>query len=76
MAFLAGLIPSVIGLAKGATKGGAKKTGGVFGGGAVRRRRRRARLTPSEMAELSQIRAILGKTAAANALPFYLGRGR
>lgn len=75
MAFLAGLIPSVIGLAKGGAKGAAKKKGGFFGT-QVKRRRRRARITPSEMAELSQIKAILGKTAAANALPFYMGRGR
>jgi hypothetical protein len=40
------------------------------------RRRRRARLTQGELMELNQIKNILGKTAAANALPFYLGRGR
>lgn len=66
MAFLAGLIPGVMGLAKGAGKG-------ILAG--KRRRRRRARLTARELAELAQIKAILGKTAAANALPFYLGRG-
>jgi hypothetical protein len=48
----------------------------LSGGGKKKHRRRRARLTPSELAELSQIKAILGRTAAANALPFYMGRGR
>jgi len=41
----------------------------------LRRRRRKARLTQREFFELSQIKNILGKTAAANALPYYLGRG-
>jgi len=41
-----------------------------------KKRRRRARLTQGELMELNQIKNILGKTAAANALPFYLGRGR
>ena len=51
--------------------------GGFFGRGAAtyRRRRRKKRLTTSEIAELMHIKNILGKTAAANALPFYLGRG-
>lgn len=40
-----------------------------------KRRRRRKRLTAQDIGELSHIKAILGKTAAANALPFYLGRG-
>jgi len=40
-----------------------------------RRRRRRARLTTREMMELTTLKNILGKTAAANALPYYLGRG-
>jgi hypothetical protein len=35
-------------------------------------RRRRRRLTQTAMIELTQIKSILGKTAAANALPFYL----
>lgn len=39
------------------------------------RRRRRKRLTAQDIGELSHIKAILGKTAAATALPFYLGRG-
>lgn len=56
-----------------------RRGGGVSfmrGGRAVRRRRRRSRLTQSELMELTQVKNILGKTAAANALPFYLGRGR
>lgn len=40
------------------------------------RRRRKARLTQSDIVELTHIRNLLGRTAAANALPFYLGRGR
>jgi hypothetical protein len=38
------------------------------------RRRRRKLLTQGAITELTMIRNILGKTAAANALPFYLGR--
>jgi hypothetical protein len=68
MAFLAGLIPSVL--------GAVGKAGGVKFGAKKKSRRRRARLTASELAELSQIKSILGRTAAANALPFYMGRGR
>jgi hypothetical protein len=45
-------------------------------GGDKKRRRRRARLTQSELMELTNIKNILGRTAAANALPYYLGRGR
>ena len=50
---------------------------GLFGGGngGQRRRRRRRRLTQSELEQLAHIKSILGKTAAANALPFFLGRG-
>jgi hypothetical protein len=40
------------------------------------RRRRRARLTQGDIMELTNIKNILGRTAAANALPYYLGRGR
>ncbi len=49
----------------------------LFGGGGSpkRRRRRRKRLTQSDFMELAQISSVIGKTAAANALPFYLGRG-
>ena len=48
---------------------------GLFGGGNGKRRRRRRRLTQSELEQLAHIKSILGKTAAANALPFFLGRG-
>lgn len=41
-----------------------------------KKRRRRARLTQSELTELMQIKNLLGKTAAANVLPYYMGRGR
>ncbi len=43
-------------------------------GTGIKKRRRRTRLSKSQLAELATIKAILGKTAAANALPFYLGR--
>lgn len=67
--------------------GGAAYSYGSPGGGSTtwepgvgpifkKKRRRRARLTQGELMELNQIKNILGKTAAANALPFYLGRGR
>ncbi len=46
-----------------------------FAGERPRRRRARKRLTQSELHQLTQIKMILGKTAAANALPFFLGRG-
>jgi len=51
--------------------------GGLFGGGrrGSRRRRRRARLSQREMMELTWIANTLGKTAASQAMPFYLGRG-
>lgn len=41
-----------------------------------KKRRRRARLTQGELTELMNIKNLLGKTAAANVLPFYMGRGR
>lgn len=51
--------------------------GAVAGGAALKkRRRRRARLTQGDKMELSFIASTFGKTAAANALPYYLGRGR
>ena len=53
----------------------AKGKKGPAKGVGVRRRRRRARLTTREMMELTTLKNILGKTAAANALPYYLGRG-
>jgi len=37
-------------------------------------RRRKTRLTAGQLRELTMIKSILGKTAAANALPFYLGK--
>jgi hypothetical protein len=64
-ALTAGSLGSV-GFSLGRGKGGAVK----------KRRRRRARLTQSELMELTNIKNILGRTAAANALPYYLGRGR
>lgn len=46
-------------------------SGAVRGG---RRRKRRTQLTQGQLHELTQIKLLLGKTAAANALPYYLGR--
>ncbi len=69
----------LLGLGLGLASSLAKKpsVGPSFGfRGAPKRRRRRARLTQGELMELTQIRNILGRTAAANALPFYMGRGR
>lgn len=48
--------------------------GGGGGGMGGRRRRRRRRLTQTDLAELTQIKMVLGKSAAAAAMPFYLGR--
>jgi hypothetical protein len=61
----------------GAVSGGVlgAVTGGVKGAGLGKKRRRKARLTTRELYELTNIKNILGRTAAANALPFYLGRG-
>lgn len=78
MAFLAGLLPSILGAVGGGGGGGmlgavAKRVGLPT---ARKRRRSRRRLTATELQELAQIKSILGKTAAANALPFYMGRGR
>lgn len=67
MAFLMSMLPTILGAAGKVTKG--------FAVG-KKRRRRRARLTQSEIVELTQIKNLLGRTAAANALPFYMGRGR
>lgn len=71
MAFLAGLIPSILGAVP--SMGAVAKKAGI-GVRPTKRRRARRRLTAGELQELSQIKAILGKTAAANALPFYMGR--
>lgn len=43
-------------------------------GGTTYRRRRRARLTQSDFNQLMQIKNVLGKTAAAQALPYFMGR--
>lgn len=58
--------------------GGSSYWGGPIGpaAGTTRKRRRRARLTQSELTELMQIKNLLGKTAAAQILPYYMGRGR
>lgn len=70
---------SLIGRIGGAAQG-IQSVSNLLGGsstwGRKPRRRRRARLTQGDMMELANIKNILGKTAAANALPFYLGRGR
>lgn len=70
-----GILGSVLG---GAARGltGALGISGAAGArrGTGKKRRRKARLTASDIGELSHIKSILGKTAAANALPFYLGR--
>jgi len=66
-------IDLIFGAAGGALEGlglSAKKKASGGGG----RRRRKARLTHSDLIELTNVKSILGKTAAANALPFYLGR--
>lgn len=78
MPFLMSMIPSLF--------GGGKKSGGISGivsgltkgltgGNGTKRRRRRARLTSRDMSELMQIKNILGRTAAAEAIGFYLRRG-
>jgi hypothetical protein len=78
----------VMGLAAGLAVGGAKKllqkkkkatgktTTAPSAVSGIRRRRRKARLTQGDIMELTNIKNILGRTAAANALPYYLGRGR
>lgn len=69
-----GLVGSLFGMGgsvMGLTKTSKKVTG--FGG-THKRRRRRSRLTAGDLNELSMLKSTLGKTAAANALPFYLGR--
>lgn len=54
-----------------ATQRGRRRGGGALFGDTPRRRRR-TKLTQGQILELTQIKNILGKTAAANALPFYL----
>ena len=63
--FLGGGKKSVVGQVLGAVTGG---VGGTQG----RRRRRRRKLTAGQLQELAMIKSTLGRTAAANALPFYL----
>ncbi len=70
MAFLAAMLPGILGAVGTAAKGKVPAFGAK-----PKRRRRRARLSSREMMELTQIKSILGRTAAANALPFYMGRG-
>lgn len=47
---------------------------GTSGGGGGGKRRRKTKLTMSDKLELSWIKNTLGKTAASEALPFYMGR--
>lgn len=67
---------SIVDIIGGGGGGGYTSWGGGTVGATKKKRRRRARLTMSEIQELIQIKNILGKTAAANALPWYMGRGR
>ena len=58
---------------KSALTGGKKAVSkAAFGGG--KRRRRRAKLTQHDLNTLMQIKNTLGKTAAAQALPYFMGR--
>lgn len=64
---------------KGALKGtpvGSAFSAAVGGFGEKKKRRRKPRLTQGDLMELTHVKTILGRTAAANALPYYLGRGR
>lgn len=78
---MAAILPALLRGARGAARGFGPSIGmglaGIDGSGIGRdrrRRRRRRRLTQQDLAELSMIKMTLGKTAAANALPYYLGR--
>jgi hypothetical protein len=79
MAFLASLLPTLISAGVSgyqtyaSMKGGSTSYGppSVFGG---KRRRKRTKLSHSQLIELQNIKSILGRTAAANALPYYLGK--
>lgn len=62
----------ISGAVKGLT-GGKKATSKSIIGSGYRRRRRRY-LTQADMNTLMQIKNTLGKTAAAQALPYFLGR--
>lgn len=80
------MLPALLGLAGSAVAGmfskkkSAPATSGVIGSlaktlsGGSKYRRRKKRLTNADIAELTMLKQVLGKTAAANALPFYLGR--
>lgn len=74
---------SIVSMIDGGGGGGGGSTtwsGGSYSygpnGAVKKKRRRRARLTQSELTELMQIKNLLGKTAAAQVLPYYMGRGR
>jgi len=57
---------------KSALTGGKKKGPTPFRAGG--RRRRRVKLTQADLNTLMQIKNTLGKTAAAQALPYFMGR--
>ena len=66
-----------IGNVLGAVSGTSKSKGGLLGtgiGATKKKRRRKAKLTRGDILELTEIKNVLGKTAAGNALQFYLGR--
>lgn len=67
--------PLIASLTKGSALGAvAGSAGKALLGGKQGKRRRRARLTSRDIGELAHIKSILGKTAAGNALPFYIRR--
>lgn len=70
-------LPAILGAAL--VKGGMGFASGLgvglppgFGGARRKSRRKRRRLTAGQLQELAMIKNTLGKTAAANALPYYL----
>jgi len=63
-------VGGMLGFGAGGMMGAVRRGVGLRG----YRRRRRRRLTNQDVAELTMLKQVLGKTAAANALPFYLGR--
>jgi len=69
-------LPAILGAALGKGAMGFASGLGVglpnFGGPRRKSRRRRRRLTAGQLQELAMIKNTLGKTAAANALPYYL----
>lgn len=72
-AAIRGLGPGLLRGLAGDGRGGL--LGAIAGGPSRRRRHRRAKLSARDMQELIFIRNTLGKTAAAQALPFFLRRG-